>query len=51
MKAEIVMVFENGEFVFGEYPFDTYAEQNRVNELAMKIREERDCQTFVREVL
>ncbi len=50
MKAEIVMVFGKTESQYGTYDFNTDAEKNRVNELAIKIGEERECQTFVREL-
>lgn len=48
--AEIVMVFGELEIPYGTYRFHTDAEKKRVNELALKIREERECQTFVREL-
>lgn len=50
MKATIMMVFEDGEYPYGTYNFNTEDEQKFVNELAMKIRSERDCQTYVKEV-
>ena len=45
------MVFEDVEYPYGTYNFNTEDEQNFVNELAMKIRSERDCQTYVKEVI
>lgn len=50
MKAQIVMVVDGNEYVYGTYPFETAKERNEVNELAMKIRDERKVGTFVREV-
>lgn len=48
-RAEIWMVFPpNQEYRYGEYPFNTTEERNWVNELAMKIGEERKCKTFVK---
>lgn len=48
--AQIVMVFGKLEIPYGTYRFSTDAEKNRVNELAIKIGEERECQIFVREL-
>ena len=50
MKAEIVMVCDDEEYVYGTYPFDTDVEKNKVNELAMQIRKEREVETYVRKV-
>lgn len=50
MKAQIVMVVDGNEYVYGTYPFETAKERNKVNELAIKIRDERAVGTFVREV-
>jgi len=48
-RAEIWMVFPpDQEYRYGEYPFNTTEERNWVNELAMKIGEERKCKTFVK---
>ena len=47
--AQIIMVFGKLEIPYGTYRFSTDAEKNRVNELAIKIGEERECQPFVRE--
>lgn len=49
--AEVVMIIDGIEYVYGKYPFSTQAERNNVNELAMKIRNERDVATYVREVV
>lgn len=38
--AEIWMVFGAEEYKYGTYRFVTRAEKNRVNNLAMKLREE-----------
>ena len=48
--ATIYMVFGKEEYAYGTYPFKTAEEKNRVNELAMQIRVERGCQTYVKEV-
>lgn len=48
--AQIIMVFGELEIPYGTYRFSTDAEKNMVNELAIKISEERECQTFVREL-
>lgn len=48
--AQIVMVFGKLEIPYGTYRFSTDAEKNGVNELAIKIGEERECQTFVKEL-
>lgn len=50
MRARIYMVFDGCEYEYGTYPFDTTEEKNKVNDLAIKVGEERDCQTFVKEV-
>lgn len=50
MEAQIIMVVDGQEYVYGTYPFDTVKDKNNVNELAMKIRDEREIGTFVREV-
>lgn len=50
MRAKIIMVFDEGEFEYGTYPFETNEQKNRVNELAMKIREERGCSTYIKVV-
>ena len=51
MQAKIIMVFEDGEYPYGTYNFSTEDEQKFVNELAMKIGNERGCQTYVKEVI
>lgn len=49
--AEIWMVFGAEEYKYGTYRFVTRAEKNRVNDLAMQIRKERGCETYVKEML
>lgn len=49
MKAQIIMVFDGDEYPYGTYAFNTEVEKKFVNELAMKIRLERGCQTYVKE--
>lgn len=50
MKAQIVMVVEGREYVYGTYPYNTNSEKLKVNDLAMKIRDEREVGTYVRTV-
>lgn len=50
MQAVIVMVFQDGEYEYGTYDYNTTAEQKFVNELAIKIRQERNCQTYVERI-
>ena len=50
MRAKIMMIVDGEEYAYGTYPFKTAEEKNRVNELAMQIRAERDCQTYIEEV-
>lgn len=50
MQAQIVMEIDGEEYLYGTYPFDTNSEKNRVNELAMKIRTERNVDTYIKEV-
>lgn len=50
MQAKIVMVIDGEEYAYGTYPFDTDAEKIKVNDLALKIRNERECDTYVKEV-
>jgi len=41
MKATIKIFADCEEWDYGTYDFDTNEQKNRVNEIAMKIREER----------
>lgn len=50
MQAKIIMVFDGEEYEYGTYPFNTNEERNKVNELAIRIRQERSCQTYVMEM-
>ena len=50
MQAEIVMVIDGEEYIYGTYPFGTDVEKNKVNNLAIKIRDERECEVYVRKV-
>lgn len=50
MKVKLIMYIEGDEYVYGTYSFNTPEEKNKVNELAMRIREERDCYTYIEEV-
>ena len=47
MKAKIIMYIEGKEYEYGTYHFNTAEERNRANEIAMKVREERDCYTYI----
>ena len=47
MKAKIMMICDGTEYVYGTYAFETDEQKNRVNELAMKIRDERDIPVYV----
>lgn len=48
--AKIVMVVDGQEYLYGTYLFITSTEKARVNELAMKIREERGVDVYIEEV-
>lgn len=50
MKAKIIMVFNNEEYVYGEYDFETDSQKNHVNELAIRLRSERNCDTYIKKV-
>lgn len=50
MQAQIIMVVDREEYPYGTYPYNTNEEKNKVNDLAMKIREEREVDTYVKEV-
>ena len=47
MVAKIMMIVDGEEYEYGTFHFNSDSERNRINELAMKIREERDCPTYV----
>jgi hypothetical protein len=47
MKAKIIMYIEGKEYEYGTYHFNTTEERNKVNELAMHVREERGCYTYI----
>lgn len=48
--AEIVMRVDGEDYVFGRYPYSTKEEQNKVNEIALKVANERGIYTYVREI-
>ena len=50
MKAKIVMVVDEEKYVYGIYPFETDAEKNKVNELAMRLKAERGIYVYVEAV-
>lgn len=50
MTAKIIMVVDGEEYEYGTYPFETSEQKEKVNVLAMKIRDERKCQTYVKEM-
>ena len=39
---KVIMIVDNAEYVYG-----TYTNQNRANEVAMQVREQRDVETYV----
>lgn len=44
MKKTIMMDFGDGNlYPYGTYPADTNEQRNRINEIAMRVCEERDC--------
>lgn len=47
MKAKIMMICDGTEYEYGTYAFETDEQKNRVNELAMKIGEERGVPVYV----
>lgn len=47
-QATILMKFNGEEYPYGTYDFDTPSERNMVNELAIRIRDERGCEVEVR---
>ena len=50
MQAQIVMVVEGEDYVYGTYPYNTNSDKLRFNDLAMEIRDEREVGTYVRTV-
>lgn len=52
MKARIIMRFEgdDSEYVYGLYPYETYAEKDRVQTIAQDLRIKRGCEVFIEEV-
>ena len=48
--VQIVIKTDDGEVVYGTYEYNTPSEKNRVNELAMQIRDERGMGVEVRKV-
>lgn len=49
-QVQIVIKSDDGETVYGTYPYNTAGERNYANELAMKIRDERGMGVEVRKV-
>lgn len=47
-KATIVMKFEQGEYEYGTYDYNTPLEKVMVNELAIRVRDEWHCEVEVR---
>lgn len=45
MMYRVMMVVDNEEYAYG-----TYADENRANEIAIEVRDQRDVETFVEEV-
>lgn len=50
MKVRIIMIFEEGSYEYGTYPYDTDLEKKRANEIALQLRDERGCHTCIEEV-
>lgn len=50
MKARIVMVVNEEKYIYGTYSFETDAEKNKVNELAIRLRAERGIYVYVEAV-
>lgn len=48
-QATIWMKFKEGEYPYGTYDCNTAGEIARINEIAIKIKEERGCEVEVRE--
>ena len=42
---KVIMVFGNEEYAYG-----TYSDRNKANEVAMQVRSQRNCDTYVEEV-
>ena len=42
---KVIMIVDNCEYAYG-----TYTDNNRANEIALQVREEREVDTFVEEV-
>ena len=49
MKATIMMTFEEGDFPYGTFSYNTDAEKIRVNEIAVMICQQRRCDVYVQE--
>ena len=45
MMFKVMMVFDGEAYAYG-----TYADRNRANEVAMIVRNERGCETYIEEV-
>ena len=43
---KVWMIFDENE----QYVYGTYADRDKANEIAMKVREERGCDVYVEEV-
>lgn len=50
MKAEIIMVVDGKEYVYGTYPFGNAAEKERVNQIAEMVRDQRKIEVYVAKV-
>jgi hypothetical protein len=47
MKAKVIMIIDGEEYTYGTYNFDTTEEKDRANAIAMNLRRDRDCQTYI----
>ena len=47
MMATIMMVFDDGEYPYGTYPYETSGDKDLVNQIAQQIKCERGCEVYV----
>lgn len=49
-KAQIILHFPDGDTVYGTFDFTSPGERTYVNELALKLKKERECPVEVRRI-